>query len=76
MAAVTLTLSCSSDALASTVQAVEAAGVVVAQVHRRLGIVVGDVSPERIPEVLKVAGVQAVEPAQEFRASPPDSDVQ
>jgi hypothetical protein len=76
MTAVTLTLSCSNDAIDSTVRAVQATGVRVEQVHRNLGIVTGEVDPARIPELRDLDGVGAVETPHGFTAPPPGSAVQ
>lgn len=72
MTAVTLTLSCSNDAIDSTVSAVEATGLRVEAVHRNLGIVTGEVDPERIPELRDLDGVGAVETSHTFTTPPPD----
>ncbi|MET9328673.1 hypothetical protein [Tsukamurella sp. NPDC003166] len=76
MAAVTLTLGCSDDAIDSLVREVEATGMRVDHVHRTLGILTGEVDPSRIPELSRLDGVTAVEAARGFFTPPPDGDVQ
>jgi hypothetical protein len=72
---ITVTVSADADAEAVAEQ-LRAAGMIVEQVLRAVGVITGSVPAERIAALAELPGVLAVEPEQTFRLPPPESEIQ
>ncbi|WNZ22455.1 ketohydroxyglutarate aldolase [Leptolyngbya sp. NK1-12] len=62
--------------ISEVVEALQAAGMRVAQCMQQIGVVAGTIESTQMDRLCQIEGVAAVEPSQSYQLEPPDSEVQ